>query len=297
MIEKLLKRFYFFTKLSTSLLLFTTIVFFGYLFSKAYILNSGNEQSFLINEQINELFVSVKHNSESLQNINDKILSNNKSLKQITTKINQQGNNADLLDQINLLIKANEKINKEIINLNNKIKNSKTNIQTTVKNDIPKTSFYNLIDLIKLKYENGSDVKKELLLLQDHLNNSNNAHLEKIFILADKKFIGLENLKNNFDLSMKKYLKDYYNNKNDNMFYRYLSKFYSIEPNSTSSFTSDVLKNFSIIREKLNQKDIKSSLNYLSKVEDSEIYFDYWIKEANSYVLFNKNLILIQDNQ
>ena len=41
-------------------------------------------------------------------------------------------------------------------------------------------------------------------------------------------FSNTENLKNDFDSSMKKYLKDYYNNKNDNIFYRYLSKFYSI---------------------------------------------------------------------
>ena len=114
MIEKLLNKFYFLTKLSTSLILFIIIIFFGYLFSRAYILKSGNEQSFLINEQINELFVSVKHNSESLKNINNKIISSEESLTKIQLKIDQQSNTDVLLDQINLLLKANEEINKEL---------------------------------------------------------------------------------------------------------------------------------------------------------------------------------------
>lgn len=304
MIEKLLNKFYFLTKLSTSLILFIIIIFFGYLFSRAYILKSGNEQSFLINEQINELFVSVKHNSESLKNINNKIISSEESLKKIQLKIDQQSNTDVLLDQINLLLKANEEINKEINSLNKKIGDSKINIQSNKennsqsnkKNNSSKESFYSLINLIKLKYENGSDVKKELLLLQGYLNNSQDSYLEKMFILSDKKFIGVENLQNEFDILMKEYLKEYYN-KNNNLFYSYLSRFYSIEPNSKSYFKNDMLKNFSIIKEKLSQKDIKSSLNHLLKIEKSETYFDNWIQEAKNYILFNNNLIFIQDNK
>lgn len=297
MIEKILKKFYFFTKLSTSLILFFIIVFLGYIFSKAYISNSGNEQSLLINEQINELFVAVKHNAESLNNIKNQISSNEEALSDINSKISKQNQGGLFLDQIENLLEENKQINEQIIQLNKKLENSKNHIQPVDQDNSGNVSMSNLIDLIKLKYENGTDVKKELTLLQKNTNNSHNANFEKMFLLSNSKFIGLENLQIEFDILMKEYLKEYYNNKNSNLFYNYLSKFYTIEPNSTSNFKSDVLKNFSIIKDKLKQKDIQSSLYYLSKVDQSENYFNYWIKEANNYVIFNKNLIFIQKNK
>ena len=110
MIDTVLKKLYFFTKLSTSLLLFSAIIFFGYVFSKAYISNSGNEQSFLINEQINELFVAVKYNAESLNNIKKQIASNEKSLKDINLKVSQTDNSDIILEQLKKLLEDNEMI-------------------------------------------------------------------------------------------------------------------------------------------------------------------------------------------
>ena len=248
MTEKILKKFYFFTKLSTSLILFFIIVFLGYIFSKAYISNSGNEQSLLINEQINELFVAVKHNAESLNNIKNQISSNEAALSDINSKISKQNQGGLFLDQVENLLEENKQINKQIIQLNKKLENSKNHIQPIDQDNSGNVSMSNLIDLIKLKYENGTDVKKELTLLQKYTNNSHNANFEKMFLLSHSKFIGLENLQIEFDILMKEYLKEYYNNKNSNLFYNYLSKFYTIEPNSTSNFKSDVLKNFSIIK-------------------------------------------------
>jgi len=296
MIDTVLKKLYFFTKLSTSLLLFSAIIFFGYVFSKAYISNSGNEQSFLINEQINELFVAVKYNAESLNNIKKQIASNEKSLKDINLKVSQTDNSDIILEQLKKLLEDNELINDKIINLNNKIQNSKNLVDSNGKDESTNTSFKNLIDLIELKYQNGSSVKKELVLLQKYLNNSQSAYLEKMFVLADDKFIGVEELQNKFNILMKEYLKEYYNNKNDNLFYNYLSKFYSVEPNSNSNFTNDILKNFTIVKEKLKNKDIKSSVEYLTKIDRAENHFNQWIKEANKYVLFNNNLTLIKNS-
>ena len=158
-------------------------------------------------------------------------------------------------------------------------------------------SLDNLINLIKLKYENGSDISEELLLLQEQINDeSKNSYLEKLFVLSNNKFIGIQNLQNEFEISMKEYLKEYYINKN-NFFYKYLSKFYSIEPNNNSIFKNETLKYFSIINDKLKEKDVKSSLEYLLKIESNNNHFNIWIEEASNYIEFNKNLNLINNSQ
>jgi hypothetical protein len=45
-----------------------------------------------------------------------------------------------------------------------------------------------------------------------------------------------------------------------------------------------------MINNKLYEKDIKSSLGYLSLIDDSDIYFNSWIEEAKNYIDFNENI-------
>ena len=66
--------------------------------------------------------------------------------------------------------------------------------------------------------------------------------------------------------------------------------FFYIEPNYNSNFKNETLKRFSIIKNKLYEKDIKSSLEYLSLIDGSDIYFNGWIEEAKNYVDFNENI-------
>ena len=149
----------------------------------------------------------------------------------------------------------------------------------------------NLINLIELKYENGSNINAELLLLQNQIDDdSKKAYLEKLFILSDQKFIGIVNLQNQFERLMREYLNDYYKKKNNNLFINYLINFFYIEPNYNSNFKNETLKRFSIIKNKLYEKDIKSSLEYLSLIDDSDIYFNSWIEEAKNYIDFNENI-------
>ena len=95
---------------------------------------------------------------------------------------------------------------------------------------------------------------------------------------------------------MKDYLKAYYINTNNNFFLSNLSKFFSIEPNINSNFKNDILNHFSIIKNKLNQKDVKSALFYLSKIENNNIFFNQWILEAEEYINFNSNLKYIYNS-
>ena len=293
MIGGFFKHFYFFSKLTTTLLLFVTTIFLGYIFLKAYQTNYGKTHVTAFDDKINSLLVIIDNYSKDLNLINKQISNHQIELNILNQRIEENLNSVYLQDQFNILLEENTKLHDRIEDINKKLidYNENTNI------DDEKSNLLYIINLIKLKYENGSDIKAELSLLQNHINDvSKNAYLEKLFVLSDKKFIGIINLQREFDKLMKDYLKAYYINANNNFFLSNLSKFFSIEPNINSNFKNDILNHFSIIKNKLNQKDVKSALFYLSKIENNNIFFNQWILEAEEYINFNSNLKYIYNS-
>ncbi len=279
--------FYFLTKLTTTLILFFAVLFLGYLLVKSYKVN--NEESYIItiDDKINALSQSIDDYSKQLISINQKASNNEKSL----TLLNQTLNNNFADANFDKILKKNQNLQEQITNLANSINSSKNTIIKHTENKNTNNAVSNLIDLIELKYENGSNINSELLLLQNQINDdSKKAYLEKLFILSDKQFIGIVNLQHQFEKLMREYLNDYYKKKNNNLFVNYLINFFYIEPNYNSNFKDETLKRFSIIKNKLFEKDIKSSLEYLSLIDDSNIYFSSWIEEAKDYIDFNENL-------
>ena len=293
------KNFYFFSKLTTTLVLFLIIVFLGYIFFKAYQSNQSDQYSSDINEKINNLFIAVQNNAQTLSKINKKIVNNEQALNQVNQILNNKILNSELINlpnKFNKLLQENKNLNKEIINLRNSIKYSNNNPKDIQDLQKSNDTLKNLINLIRLKYENGSDITKELLLLQEQMHDElKNVYLEKLYVLSNKKFIGIQKLQDEFEISMKEYLKEYYT-KNNNFFYKYLSRFYSIEPNNNSVFKNETLKYFSVIKDKLREKDVKSSLEYLLIIENSNNHFSRWIEEASNYIDFNDNLNLINSS-
>ena len=279
--------FYLLTKLTTTLILFFAVLFLGYLLVKSYKVN--NEESYIItiDDKINALSQSIENYSQKLISINQKVSNNDKSL----SLLNETLDNNFVDAKFDELLKKNQNLQKQITNLSNSIHSSENRIIKYNENKDVDNAVSNLINLITLKYENGSNINAELLLLQNQIHDdSKKAYLEKLFILSDQKFIGIVNLQNQFERLMREYLNDYYKKKNNNLFINYLINFFYIEPNYNSNFKNETLKRFSIIKNKLYEKDIKSSLEYLSLIDDSDIYFNGWIEEAKNYIDFNENI-------
>ena len=279
--------FYLLTKLTTTLILFFTVLFLGYLLVKSYKVN--NEESFIItiDDKINALSQTIENYSQQLISINQKSSNNEKSLSLLNKTLNNNFADAEFEE----LLKKNQNLQEQITNLANSINSFENTTVNYNENKGVNNTVSNLINLIELKYENGSNINAELLLLQNQIHDdSKKAYLEKLFILSDQKFIGIVNLQNQFEILMREYLNDYYKKKNNNLFINYLINFFYIEPNYNSNFKNETLKRFSIIKNKLYEKDIKSSLEYLSLIDDSDIYFNSWIEEAKNYMDFNENI-------
>ena len=279
--------FYLLTKLTTTLILFFAVLSLGYLLVKSYKVN--NEESYIItiDDKINALSQTIENYSQQLISINQKSSNNEKSLSLLNETLNN--NFADA--KFDELLKKNQNLQEQITNLANSINSFENRIIKHNENKGVNNTVSNLINLIELKYENGSNINAELLLLQNQIHDdSKKAYLEKLFILSDQSFIGIVNLQNQFERLTREYLNDYYKKKNNNLFINYLINFFYIEPNHNSNFKNETLKRFSMIKNKLYEKDVKSSLEYLSLIDDSDIYFNSWIAEAKNYVDFNESI-------
>jgi len=281
-----INNFYFLTKLMTTLILFSAVLFLGYLLVKSYKANNEESYTIIIDKKITALSHSIENYSQKLISINQKISDNEKSLSLINKEFN-----SNFMDvKFGELLKENQNLQEQITNLSNLVNLSENKNYYNEYKDINST-VSNLINLIELKYENGSNINAELLLLQNQIaDDSKKAYFEKLFILSDQKFIGIVNLQNQFEKLVKEYLNDYYKKKNNSIFINYLINFFYIEPNYNSNFKNETLRRFSIIKNKLYEKDIKSSLEYLSLIDDSDVYFKRWIKEATNYIDFNENI-------
>ena len=280
-------KFYLLTKLTTTFILFFAVLFLGYLLVKSYKVNNEGSYIITIDNKINTLSQSIENYSQKLISINQKVSNNEKSLN----LLNETLDNNFVDAKFDELLKKNQNLQEQIINLGNSINSSENRIIKYNENKGVNNTVSNLINLIELKYENGSNINAELLLLQNQIyDDSKKAHLEKLFILSDQRFIGIVNLQNQFERLMREYLNDYYKKKNSNLLINYLINFFYIEPNYNSNFKNETLKRFSIIKNKLYEKDIKSSLEYLSLIDDGDIYFNSWIEEAKNYIDFNENI-------
>ena len=298
--NNLLKRFYFLSKLTTSLVLLSVLLFLGYLFLKVYLVEDNDLNA--ISELTQELKIissTVERNSNNLNVIEDTINNNNKSFNEITSIIDNVINsepNKDLLIQIKKLFSENELLKNEISNLSMKINSLNNQNQELVTNVEENFPVHNLVNLIKLKMESGTSVVEEIELLHNlNHNDEKKTYITKLQILSNKHFIGLNKLNKNFDKITSEYLNFYYLKNNNNNFIKYLSGIVSIQPNFNGDIEDETIKHFVMVKNRLTEKDIEGALNHLLLINKSEIFFQKWINEANYFIKFDKTLDKILD--
>ena len=285
--NKFLERFYLVSKLSTILLLLGIIFFLSYLFWQSYnkIDMSNNRSDF--DENFAIILGHLEKNTEEIKTLNIQINKNQSKYKEINQILSNQQNNDFLIQENKILKDEIKKLANEIQKLNSKIVSKKKQKINNNKQEIEIDE--NLINLIKIKFENGSDVNEELELLKKIINDEIDvSYLEKLLVLNDRKFGGLDQLKIEFKKMMQDYMNFYYLKKNDNFFIRTISNFITIEPNSEFEIQNHEIKLFSIIEEKVKRNDIKTAVFYINQINKNE-FFNSWINQANLYLDFNNN--------
>ena len=98
-------------------------------------------------------------------------------------------------------------------------------------------------------------------------------YIEKLQILSNRNFIGLNKLNKNFDKNISEYLNNYYLSNNTNSFIKYLSNVVIIQPNFNGEIKDETVRLLAKAKIKLYEKDLESALKNLLLISDSEDLF------------------------
>ena len=195
---KILEKLYFFTKLSSSILLLVVVSFFIFMFSRAYFDIEFSEK----NEAPNEI-------QQLSDNINKKLNENNESVNKLLKKINEIENDLET-------IKKNNNINlkKDLNKLSNDLDELKNkNIAKPKKNiliDEKKFLIKKYIKSIQSSIEKGEEFNTSVIEMQNLVDNDFLlSYLDKLLLFSKGDLPSYNDLKNEFDYSSNIFLKNY----------------------------------------------------------------------------------------
>ena len=276
--NKILEKLYFFTKLSSSIILLIIVIFLVFLFSKIYMKQEENPKSSLKDEVDNIKYIideNLKLNKEEISNLSKTINSIESSIQKLQKQnINNQNN------ELNEEIKKLSKIVNQIVTDNKKIK-----IDQTQSFDNKKELLNRYLQNISISIEKGvkfQDFVKELSLLFD--KDYNSEYLNKLNLISNGSILSFIELQNSFEISSDQYLKKYLIQKSDNSFFsNIILKFFTLKADHKTKSNDSIIRSLSIANEYLYEKNISFAINELSKLEDSEQIFKKWIVEASKY--------------
>ena len=284
-----LSRFYFLSKLTTSMVLLILLFLLSYLFIKAYLEQNSSSNSSIRIEELSTKLVNlsnvVEKNSSNINIVKDHVLDNKQFVKEIILKVNELKENKindDVLTQINNLSEENQELKVKLNSLLSTFNNNIVN-QLPLRDQQSPMPVKSLINLIRLKLDNGTNFNKEVELLQDlQLNVVQLSSVEKLLILATNNFPGLLKLNVDLDDISSDYLNDYYLKKNK--FIKYFTNFVSIKPNLSGDIQDKTVHSLSIAKQNLLDKNLEETINQFSSLSSGEYFFASWIEQAEYYI-------------
>ena len=290
--QKILKNFYFLTKLSSSIILLLIIIFLIYVFYKGYVkqINLGD------NNQLSEINIIQEQVSTSLEKTNKSVIDLIKKIENIESKIQSLESREDLSNNTVKKEDLDEILNQILILKKDK---SIANNLSQEGNLINEKIF--LIDKhlsnIQLSIEKGlsyDDIIDELFKILP--TNIAISHLEKLSIIANEGVNSYTELKNNFNSSSDLFLREYLIKKSgDSFFIQFFLNIFNLKPDRNNISEDKNVKRLSSAKIYLDQKNIQNAIDELLKIEDIELYFKIWIKEAEKYSESYKLIDLIKN--
>ncbi len=295
--KRLLENFYLFSKLSTSLLLFSCLLVMGYIFYKSY----TNQKNITNNQNVlGDIFKeNIKSNIDQISDISNKLIANEKSLNEIENSINkiilQKNNdpvNQEINKKLNILSQDIQDLSLEI----NKLKNDDTSKNVILKSELNQNNTNNktkknLINLILLKYENGSNIQEELDMLAQILNSQDITKIEKIRIDLLNPYKGHDTLKKIFDAEMKSYIKKTQVAQSKNLFTKIIFSYVEITPTSENKIQNNNIILINKVEQNIFNNKILKAFQELQNVKNFNKYFDKSIDEIKIFLNFKKNIL------
>ena len=281
--------FYIFSKLTTSLVLILIIIFMGYALFKSY--QGVDNVAINLESRFNSLSEMVLQNNKNYLNLGKKInQTENKisEIKDILTDSQSIINQSEYQKDIDNLININKKLENKINQVTKKLETidyNNLNPQNNLDDQIN-----SLIDIIFFKFKNGDNVKNEISYLENLLPNNKKESFEKLYLIEFKKFYGLKNLHNEFNVSAKKYINQNFLENDNNYVLNFLFKFVTIRPNDLNVFENEELNILMRAKKLMGKEDIKNALSQIMRIDKNQKIFLKWINQANIYLEFKNEI-------
>ena len=297
--KKIFENIYFFSKLTTSLILFTILIIMGYFFYASY---QNQDKVYLENKfQENKFEENINNNSAQIKILSENLIKNQVLLSQIEKLLKNNPLKNDSSSNINEeFITTLEVIKKNINKLSKEIQSIKVDINQfddlkAIKGDntniIFEKSINDLTSLILTKYENNLDFEDELNSLEKIILPDRDIFIEKIRVISRKPYKGHYFLEDQFQLEMENYIKNKIEKNNSNFLYKIILPYVKIEPSQYNKIKSSDSLLLINIKKLIKEKQISESMEKLKLLDEYENYFFKTIEQSKIYIEFNKNLM------
>ena len=297
--KKMFESIYLFSKLTTSLVLFTVLIIMGYFFYTSY---QNQDKVYLEKKtQENKFEEEINNNSTQIKIISENLVKNQSLFSQIEKLLKNNSLKDDSSFNINEEFKiALEGIQKNINTLSKEIQSIKVEINKfddlrTIEEDntniLYEKSINDLINLILTKYENGLDFEDELNSLENIILPDRDIFIEKIRVIARQPYKGHYFLEDQFQLEMENYIKNKIEKNNSNFLYKIILPYVKIEPSQYNKIKSSDSLLLINIKKLIKEKEIDKSIEKLKLLDEYENYFFNTIEQSKIYIEFNKNLL------
>tara|TARA_Y100001970_G_scaffold176384_1_gene214968 strand:+ start:3025 stop:3882 length:858 start_codon:yes stop_codon:yes gene_type:complete len=284
--KKFLEYFYILSKLSTSIILFFSLIFLGYLLYISY--NSINKTS----TNYDERFANIVNLIESNQNEINILISKLEPSIEAVENLRKDFNELNLLQntpnkKFDVLTNQLKSLEKNIYELEKKIKYNDNNFQQD----------YNLSEIkqiIFMKVLNNSNISFEIEALHNIVNTDEKNILDKVLIIEKEIYFTYDQIYIQFEEISQNYLKQHIFNRNSNYLTSFLSPILKIQPSNKSSYKNQDLRILKQADEFLLNKKFNDLNKELNKLEFSNDLIDNFKIKIKSYINLQKTLDLIK---
>ena len=284
--KKFLENFYILSKLSTSIILFFSLIFLGYLLYISY--NSINKTS----TNYDERFANIVNLIESNQNEINILISKLEPSIEAVENLRKDFNELNLLQntpnkKFDVLTNQLKSLEKNIYELEKKIKYNNNNFQQD----------YNLSEIkqiIFMKVLNNSNISFEIEALHNIVNADEKNILDKVLIIEKEIYFTYDQIYIQFEEISQNYLKQHIFNRNSNYLTSFLSPILKIQPSNKSSYKNQDLRILKQADDFLLNKKFNDLNKELNKLEFSNDLIDNFKIKIKNYINLQKTLDLIK---
>ncbi|MBI28983.1 MAG: hypothetical protein CMI95_03710 [Pelagibacteraceae bacterium] len=287
----LMGKLYFFSKLSTSIILLFLLLAFIYLFSKSF-LDQKEDPNIDLEKKItaidNSLNDSLNKKNIELNQILKKIEKIESDLVEIKN-IKSSNNNIDINNKISDLSKKVDALTK----IKQDLKTNNISINQTQKEVIKK----HLEDIdIKLEQGLGFNNIIEKLFQAVETESAKNL-LEKLSLYSNGNILSYEQLILDFEVANDLYLKQhFFNHSKSSRLTRFFLKFFSIKPDNKNLSQDNLVNSLSVAANNLKEKRLDKTIIEINKIHNQDKFFNNWLVEAKKYSEASKLILLISED-